>query len=118
MSRKPEPAEQAVAALQRRVPADEVVPGDLLVLAEGDTVSADARLLQAASLKVAEASLTGESEAVLKETAPLAEPVALADRVNMVFKGTSVSQGVGRAVVTATGMRTRMGHIAGLLQQT
>src|SRR6266545_5730617 len=108
MSRKPEPAEQAVAALQRlaaptagvvrdgqirRVPADEVVPGDLLVLAEGDTVSADARLLQAASLKVAEASLTGESEAVLKQTGPLPEPVALADRLNMVFKGTSASQG-------------------------
>ncbi len=78
---------------QRRVPADEVVPGDLLVLAEGDTVSADARLLQAASLKVAEASLTGESEAVLKQTGPLPEPVALADRLNMVFKGTSASQG-------------------------
>jgi P-type Ca2+ transporter type 2C len=126
-------AEQAVAALQRmaattagvvrdgqptRVPADELVPGDVLVLAEGDTVSADARLLQAASLKVAEASLTGESEPVLKQTTPLAEPVALADRVNMVFKGTSVSQGVGRAVVTATGMGTQMGHIAGLLQRT
>jgi Ca2+-transporting ATPase len=126
-------AEQAVAALQRmaattagvvrdgqptRVPADELVPGDVLALAEGDTVSADARLLQSASLKVAEASLTGESEPVLKQTAPLAEPVALADRVNMVFKGTSVSQGVGRAVVTATGMGTQMGHIAGLLQQT
>jgi len=126
-------AEEAVAALQRmaapsagvvrdgletRVPADEVVPGDILVLGEGDSVSADARLLTAASLSIAESSLTGESEPVLKNSAPLPEPVALGDRVNMVFSGTAVTRGRGRAVVTATGMRTEMGRIADLLSRT
>ena len=126
-------AEQAVAALQRmteasasvwrdgaqrRVPAIEIVPGDVLILAEGDAVAADARLLSASSLRVAEASLTGESEPVQKQSARLDAPAALADRVNMVYKGTAVARGVGRAVVTATGMATEMGHIAGLLEQT
>ena len=126
-------AEHAVAALQRmaaatstvvrdgqeqRIASAEVVPGDVLVLAEGDAVSADGRLLEAASLTVAEASLTGESEPVLKETAPLAGEVALADRVNVVFSGTAVTRGRGRAVVVATGMATEMGRIAGLLGRT
>lgn len=123
-------AEQAVAALQRmavatasivrdgqeaRIPATDVVPGDVLLLVEGDAVSADARLVEAASLMVAEASLTGESEPVLKDVAPLSEPVGLGDRVNMVFNGTAVTRGLGRAVVTSTGMNTEMGHIARLL---
>lgn len=88
-------AEQAVAALQRmtattatilrngeprRIPASEVVPGDILILAEGDAVAADARLLSAANLALAEASLTGESEPVIKQTATLSTPVALAER--------------------------------------
>jgi len=126
-------AEQAVAALQRmaaatagvvrdgrelRIPAAEVVPGDLLLLAEGDAVSADARLVEAASLLVAEASLTGESEAVLKDPARLDEPASLGDRLNMVFDGTAVTRGRGRAVVTATGMSTEMGRIARLLGAT
>jgi hypothetical protein len=112
-------AENAVAALARvtavtsavvrdaqvvRVPSAELVRGDLLVLGEGDAVGADARLHQATSLRVQEASLTGESEAVLKDAATLREPVALSDRLNMVLKGTSIAQGTGRAVVTATGM--------------
>ncbi|MGH9212525.1 MAG: cation-translocating P-type ATPase [Acidimicrobiales bacterium] len=126
-------AEEAVAALQRmaaatagvlrdgeqvRVGADEVVPGDVLVLGEGDAVVADARLLHTASLTVAESSLTGESEPVLKDTAPLPAPAALGDRTDMVFNGTIVTRGRGRAVVTATGMATEMGHIATLLEQT
>ncbi len=126
-------AEQAVAALARmgaatagvvrdgveqRVAAAVVVPGDVLLLAEGDAVGADARLVEAASLMVAEASLTGESEAVLKVVAPLAEPVGLGDRVNMVFNGTAVTRGRGRAVVTATGMDTEVGNIARLLGRT
>jgi len=126
-------AEQAVAALQRlteatasvwrdgaqqRLPAVEVVPGDILILAEGDAVAADARVLSASNLRVAEASLTGESEPVQKQSARLDAPAALGDRVNMVYKGTAVARGVGRAVVTATGMSTEMGHIAGLLEQT
>ena len=126
-------AEEAVAALQRmaaaastvvrdgaerRVPATDVVPGDVLVLGEGDAVSADGRLLSAASLTVAEASLTGESEPVLKDVAALPSEVALGDRVNMVFSGTAVTRGRGRAVVTGTGMSTEMGRIAGLLGET
>jgi P-type Ca2+ transporter type 2C len=126
-------AETAVAALRRmssttagmlrggeqlRVPTDEVVPGDLLVLAEGDAVAADARLVSATALKVSEASLTGESEPVLKDATTLTRPVPLGDRFDMVYSGTAVTQGSGRAIVTATGMATEMGHIAGLLRDT
>lgn len=101
-----------------RVPSAELVPGDLLVLAEGDAIGADARLIQSASLRVHEASLTGESQAVLKDAATLVQPAALGDRLNMVFKGTSIAQGTGRAVVTATGMATQLGSIADLLTAT
>ncbi len=126
-------AENAVAALQkisaptasvirdgeqRRIPARDVVPGDLLVLAEGDTVPADARLLAVASLHVAEAALTGESEAVVKTTEPLSGPTALGDRTCMVFGGTAITRGSGRAIVTATGMAAETGKIAQLLQDT
>jgi Ca2+-transporting ATPase len=126
-------AEHAVEALQRmsattatvvregiqlRVPTRELVPGDLMLLAEGDTVAADARLLTAVAFKVSEASLSGESEPVLKDAHTLTEPAALGDRFNMVFNGTAVTQGVGRAVVTCTGMATQMGQIAGLLHAT
>ena len=78
-------------------------------------MSADGRLVEAASLTVAEASLTGESEAGAEGRRALVGPVALGDRVNMVFSGTAVTRGRGRAVVTATGMATEMGSIAGLL---
>ena len=101
-----------------RVPSDQLVRGDLLVLAEGDSVGADARLVEAASLRVLEASLTGESEAVLKDPATLRSPVALGDRVDMLFKGTAIVQGTGRAVVTATGMATEIGAIAQMLEAT
>ncbi|HQR28558.1 MAG TPA: cation-translocating P-type ATPase [Nocardioides sp.] len=103
---------------QERVPSRDLVPGDLMVLGEGDAVGADARLLAATALQVSEASLTGESEAVRKQVEVLAEPAALGDRQNMVFQGTAVAQGVGRAVVTATGMHTEMGQIADLLLTT
>lgn len=103
---------------KQRVPSSELVRGDLLLLAEGDQVGADARLLQANALRVQEASLTGESEAVSKDAATLHEPVPLAERSNMVFKGTAVLQGTGMAVVTATGMATEMGRIAHLLATT
>src|SRR5581483_7256183 len=126
-------AEHAVAALQRlaatsasvlrdgreeRVPALDVVPGDLLVLAEGDAVAADARLYEASLLMVAEASLTGESEAVLKQVEPIDGTAGIGDRLNMVFSGTAVARGRGRAVVTATGMATEMGKVARLLEST
>jgi len=102
----------------RRIPSSELVPGDVLVLGEGDAVGADARLVEAAALRVKEASLTGESEAVLKDPATLTEPAPLGDRFDMVFKGTAIAQGTGRAVVTATGMRTEMGAIAAMLEAT
>jgi P-type Ca2+ transporter type 2C len=126
-------AEQAVAALQRmaaatatvlrdgrevRIPAEEVVPGDLVVLGEGDAIGADGRLVRTASLTVAESSLTGESEPVVKDSSTLPAPAPLGDRVNMVFSGTAVTRGRGWAVVTATGMRTEMGRIASLLGRT
>ena len=126
-------AEQAVAALRRmagatasvvrdgleqRVPTAEVVPGDLLLLSEGDAVSADGRLVEAASLSVAEASLTGESEPALKDVEPLTAPAGIGDRLNMVFDGTAVTRGRGRAVVTATGMATEIGNVARLLGAT
>ncbi|TSA85472.1 cation-translocating P-type ATPase [Deinococcus detaillensis] len=127
-------AEQAVAALRtmsaanarvlrsgelRSVPAREVVPGDVLSLEEGDTLPADARLTQAVALRTLEAALTGESLPTEKDTQPLEEAVsALGDRHNMVFSGTAVSSGRGRAIVTATGMDTEIGRIAGLLKRT
>ncbi|HYI85747.1 MAG TPA: HAD-IC family P-type ATPase, partial [Burkholderiales bacterium] len=126
-------AENAVAALARmtavtsavlrdgqvvRVPSAELVRGDVLVLGEGDAVGADAHLVRAASLRVQEASLTGESEAVLKDAAARPGRAALGDRLDMVFKGTAVVQGSGRAVVTATGMDTEVGSIARMLEAT
>ena len=126
-------AQDAVAALARmtaatssvirdgrlqRVPSEELVRGDLLVLSEGDAVGADARLFEAAALQVNEASLTGESAPVFKGTETLAAPAVIGDRLNMVFKGTAVAQGSGRAVITATGMDSEMGAIAGMLEAT
>lgn len=100
------------------VPSSELVRGDVLVLGEGDTVGADARLFFASALRVQEASLTGESASVLKEPATITHHVALGDRINMAYKGTAVSQGVGRGVVTATGMSTEVGSIADMLDST
>ncbi|MBW3082169.1 cation-translocating P-type ATPase [Bifidobacterium phasiani] len=126
-------AEQAVEALAQmtapqtsvlrdgqvaRVSTADVVPGDIVVLGEGDTVSADGRLFAAASLRIAEASLTGESVPVGKKPDTLASAKALGDRANMVFNGTSVTQGTGRAIVTGTGMNTQVGKIADMLSQT
>lgn len=101
-----------------RVPSTELVRGDLLVLAEGDAVGADARLMQVAQLRVQEASLTGESEAVQKNVFTLPSPAAIGDRLNIVFKGTALVPGTGSAVVTATAMATEMGSIAQMLEAT
>jgi Ca2+-transporting ATPase len=126
-------AEAAVAALRamaaanarviregqrRSVPATDLVPGDIILIEEGDTIPADARLVESVALHAAEAALTGESVAVSKHTAAIEEDVALGDRRNTVFSGTAASYGHGTAVVTATGMRTEMGRIAGLLEGT
>jgi Ca2+-transporting ATPase len=124
-------AESAVAALRqmsaahasvvrdgepRRVLAAEVVAGDILLVEEGDTVAADARVIQSTGLQIAEAPLTGESVPVAKTPDALAGTVALGDRHNMIFAGTTVTYGRGRAIVVATGMRTEMGRIAGMLR--
>ena len=100
------------------VPSSGLVRGDILVLSEGDSVGADARLLTATGLKVQEASLTGESEATVKDPTTLGAQASIGDRFNMVFKGTAVVSGVGRAVVTGTGMSTEMGAIAEMLDRT
>jgi P-type Ca2+ transporter type 2C len=126
-------AEAAVAALRamsaadasvirggqrRSIPASSIVPGDIILIEEGDTIPADARLFESTALQTAEAALTGESLPVTKETESIASDVPLGDRSNMVFSGTAATYGHGKAIVTATGMRTEMGRIAGLLKET
>jgi Ca2+-transporting ATPase len=125
-------AEEAVAALRRMsaaqanvirdgarqsISAAELVPGDVILIEEGDTIPADARLIQSTALHTAEAALTGESLPVSKDIAPITEEVGLGDRDNMVFSGTSATYGHGKAVVVATGMQTEMGRIAGMLKE-
>ena len=125
-------AEKSIAALKRMtapqakvrrggqftsVPASAIVVGDILALEAGDLVAADARLLATASIKCIESTLTGESDAVTKQSATLEQDdVPLGDRNNMVFMGTSVASGAGQAVVVATAMDTELGHIAGLIE--
>ncbi len=97
------------------LPAAEVVPGDVLLLEAGDVVAADARLTEAHSLATNEAPLTGESVPVDKSTQPMPQDTPLAQRTDHVFLGTAVARGTGMAEVSATGMRTELGHIAHLL---
>jgi Ca2+-transporting ATPase len=94
------------------IEARELVPGDILLLAAGDQVGADARLLEAAALEAAEAALTGESLPVQKQTGQVPEESALGDRRNMIYSGTHLTAGRGRAVVVATGLQTEVGKIA------
>lgn len=96
------------------IAARELVPGDVVLLAAGDAVAADARLLEAAALGVAEAALTGESLPVAKQVDPLPAATVLGDRRNMVYSGTHIAAGRGLAVVVATGVRTEVGGIARL----
>ncbi len=98
------------------VPSRELVPGDVVVLAAGDRVPADVRLFEVASLRVNEAPLTGESLPVSKAVEPLPRDSFLGDRKNMVFMGTAVDGGRGKAVIVETGMGTQLGKIAGLVQ--
>ncbi len=105
--------------LELRVPTAELVPGDLILLDAGTKVPADARLIEAANLEIEEAMLTGESLSVRKTTEPLEqEELAMAERTNLVYGGTIVTNGRGRAVVYATGQETEMGKIATLIQET
>ena len=101
-----------------QIPGREVVPGDVVILEAGDSVCADGRLLECASLKCAESALTGESLPVEKDTDEITGEPALGDRKNMVFSGSFVTYGRGRFLVTATGMDTEMGKIALLLKNT
>lgn len=102
---------------EERVPARDLVPGDLIVLATGDKVPADARLVDAINLQTVEAPLTGESAPVEKHSAPLPDAqLPAADQKNMAFAGTAVTYGRGRALVVATGMATEFGKIARMLQ--
>ena len=129
-------AEKAIEALQEiakatskvirnghqiSIPSEELVVGDIIVLEAGDAVPADARIIECASMKIEEAALTGESVPVTKQeealTAGKNGDVALGDRKNMVFMGSTVVYGRGKAVVTATGMATEMGKIADALAQ-
>lgn len=101
-----------------KIPASEIVPGDIVFLYTGDKISADARIVEAINLKIDEASLTGESAPVSKNTSPLPEGTSLNDRRNMTFTGTIVVYGRGKAVVTSTGMSTEFGKIAKMVQMT
>ena len=125
-------AEEALAALKKlaapeaqvmrnghrsSIPAEELVPGDLVFLEAGNFVPADIRLLEAANLKVEEAALTGESEAVQKNPSIILEKdIPIGDRKNTVFMGTMASYGRGQGVVVSTGMKTQLGMIATMLQ--
>jgi Ca2+-transporting ATPase len=125
-------AEQAMAALKRMaaplvrvrrdgaildIPSREIVPGDVVLLEAGNVIPADSRLLEANNFQVQEASLTGESYPVEKIIKPIETPdLPLGDRKNMVYMGTSVTNGRGLAVVVNTGMKTELGRIADLIQ--
>lgn len=98
------------------VEAAQLVPGDIVLVEEGDTIAADARLIEVTALQTAEAALTGESLPVAKHIAPIADEVGLGDRTNMIFSGTPVTYGRARGVVVATGMNSEMGRIAGMLR--
>ncbi len=126
-------AENAIEALQRlsslratvvrdgqkhEIDSKEIVPGDILVLETGDKIPADARLIECVHLETLEASLTGESVPVKKQTNPLPQKTILAERSNMVYAGTVITNGRGIAVVTGTAMTTEMGKIAQMISET
>ena len=101
---------------RQRVAADEIVPGDIVLVEAGDKIPADARIIEDANLHTDEAPLTGESMPVAKDAQPIDADVGLGDRRNMLFASTVATYGRGRAVVVATGMATEVGRIAGLLE--
>ncbi len=103
---------------EQLIDSSKIVPGDILILEEGDKVSADARLMEVNELQTLEAALTGESSPVTKNISLLKKDTVLADRKNMVFSGTIVTKGRGKCIVTGTGMKTEIGKIANLIQET
>ncbi|KPH81403.1 cation-translocating P-type ATPase [Bosea vaviloviae] len=102
---------------QTSIASADLVPGDIILVAEGDTIPADARLIQSAALQTMEAALTGESLPVSKGIDAISGRAEIGDQRNMLFSGTTAIYGHGRAVVTATGMRTVMGRISGMLEK-
>jgi magnesium-transporting ATPase (P-type) len=127
-------AEKATEALQKMLPeyacvlrngvedrilADELVPGDIIILAEGDLISADCRVVEASDLRVNQSTFTGESNPIAKTKAiDSRKGISISEKKNLIFAGTSVASGSGRAVVYSTGMKTEFGRIAGLTQNT
>ena len=105
------------AGREREVGVEQLVPGDVVVLREGERVPADGRLVVTAGLAVDESTLTGESVPVDKAIEPVPEDTLLAERLSMVFAGSAVTRGRGRVIVTATGSATELGEIAGLAEQ-
>nr|WP_238552804.1 cation-translocating P-type ATPase [Legionella oakridgensis] len=101
----------------KMIAASDIVPGDIILFESGDLIAADARLFELSALKVNEAPLTGESIPVAKHLDVCTTETPLADRKNMVFMGTSIVDGIGRALVVATGVQTEMGHIAEMLSE-
>ncbi len=99
------------------IEAQQIVPGDLISVVAGDMVPADARLVEANDFKVDESALTGESLPVEKQVEALTEKVGLGDRRNMIYKNTAVTNGNARAMVTATGMDTQIGHISKMVSE-
>ncbi len=102
---------------EEKIPARDLVPGDIVLLQTGDRIPADSRLTEAVNLKIDEAPLTGESVAVNKTTQTISGDMPVADRRNMSYMGTTVVYGRGKALVTGTGMATEFGKIAGMLQE-
>jgi Ca2+-transporting ATPase len=99
------------------IPAQELVPGDIVILEGGDVVSADLRLIEASRLQADESTLTGESVPVSKSVKQIEQGAVLAERKNMLFKGTSVTRGSGEGVVVGSGMRTELGKISALVEE-
>jgi Ca2+-transporting ATPase len=100
----------------RILPAEQIVPGDIVVLEAGDAVAADMRLLEGSNLAADESTLTGESVAVHKHVRPVAADARIADRSSMLFKGTALTRGSGLGVVTATGLATELGRVSLLVE--
>ena len=100
------------------IPAQDLVPGDIIILEGGDIITADLRILSASKLQADESPLTGESLPVAKSTDILPNEVPLAERANMLFKGTAVTRGSGEALVTGSGMATELGSISSLVHET
>ena len=100
------------------VAQENIVPGDIIILSPGDKVPADARLIETHDLEVIESALTGESMSINKNIDTLPQNTAMADRINMVYLGTVISRGKAKAIVTATGSQTEIGHIATLVKET